>query len=134
MKNVLAPIFLLIVSQPVIAGIDFFNCEVTNVVEISTDGRQIVQDTEFLKGLVGTNFSVERSNGAIRGSYFINNQYSKTATVINEPKEEVYQVISEGHGIIYQQVDLLTIRNHFDGPDKPFTYTINTVTYFGFCN
>lgn len=125
-------IFPLLFPHLSLAGVDSFECTVTSVHAISEDG-EIVTDTEHLKSQIGSTFSVERSSGAIRGGYFINNKSSETINVINVPLNNSYYVISTSHGPI-RMVGYLYIANHRKRPQKPFTYTgSGEYVYSGYC-
>ena len=115
-----------------IAGAESFECTVTSVHAVSQEGS-IIHDAEHLKKQIGSTFSVERSSGAIRGGYFINNKSSKTINVINEPLDDSYYVISISHGPI-KMVGYLYIANHRKWQQKPFTYTgSGEYVYSGYC-
>ena len=132
MKVKLFEIFLMFFPCLAFAGINSFECTVTAVHAVSQEG-EIVSDTEHLKKQVGSVFSVERSSGAIRGGYFINNKYSENINVINEPTDNSYYVISINHGPI-RMVGYLYIANHRKWPQKPFTYTgSGEYVYSGYC-
>lgn len=125
-------ILLLLTPCLSFAGVDSFECTVTSVHAVSEDGK-IVSDTEHLKSQIGSTFSVERSSGEIRGGYFINNKSSKTISVINEPSDNSYYVISTSHGPI-RMVGYLYIANHRKWSQKPFTYTgSGEYVYSGYC-
>jgi len=127
----LATILLLIPCLS-FAGLDTFECTVTSVHSVSQKGK-IVSDTEHLKKQIGSTFSVDRSKGTIRGGYFINNRYSETINVINEPSDNSYYVISISHAPI-RMVGYLYIANHRKWHQKPFTYTgSGEYVYSGYC-
>ena len=125
-------LFLLHIPSSSFAGVDSFECTVTATHAVSQEG-EIISDTEHLKKQIGSTLSVERSNGAIRGGYFINNKSSETINVINEPSDNSYYVISISHAPI-KMVGYLYIANHRKWSQKPFTYTgSGEYVYSGFC-
>ena len=128
-------IFVLISPSTVAAGADFFYCEVTSVIGLSTDGSGIIQDKQYLKDQIGIKFSVQRSNGEIRGSEWINNQYRDDIKVTNPSLDEDYYVVS-GHlePKIFFDPTFLAIKNRYSGQRKPFIFVGSShVTYYCFC-
>ena len=97
MPSLLPFLALIILSTDVAAGSARFDCTVTSVHAISEQG-EVVTDTDHLKKQVGSKFSVDRRTGAIRGGYFINNEYSKETNVINDPADNSYYAVTTSHG------------------------------------
>ena len=131
MKIYLA-IILLILSGSAIADTQRFECVVTYVYSVVSDGT-IVDDTDRLKNQIGSTFYVERKSGAIRGNYFITNEYSETVSVTNEPANNSYYVVSVSYGPV-RTVGYLYIAIHRKWNQKPFTYTgEGEYVYSGYC-
>ena len=76
-------ILLLTFSGSVFADTDRFECVVTYLYTVVSDGT-IVDDTDYLKNQIGSTFYVDRKSGVIRGGYFISNEYSETISVTPE--------------------------------------------------
>ena len=132
MKKTTFTIVLFLIPTLNFAGVYSFECTVTSVHAVSENG-EIVTDTEHLKNQIGSTFSVERKSGEIRGGYFINNRYSKTVEIINEPNDNSYYVISKSHGP-YVFFGYLYIANQREWRRKPFTYTTRgEYVYSGYC-
>ena len=136
MKVTRYPLGLLLVFSGSFAGSaatgNRFDCVVTSVHSVASDGK-IVNDTKHLKSQIGSTFYVERESGAIRGGYLINNEYSESVSVTNEPTDNSYYVVSTSHGPI-KMVGYLYIANHRKWNQKPFTYTgAGEYVYSGYC-
>ena len=126
-------ILLLTLSGSVFADTGRFECVVTYLHTVVSDGT-IVDDTDYLKNQIGSTFYVDRKSGAIRGGYFISNEYSETISVTNEPTNNSYYVVSISHGPI-RTVGYLYIAIHRKWNQKPFTYTgAGEYVYSGYCN
>ncbi len=135
MKRIILVLVVMLGITPslALAGLDTFECTVTSVHVVSQKGK-IVSDTEHLKKQIGSTFSVDRSNGDIRGGYFINNKSSETINVINEPSDNSYYVISISYGPM-RMVSYFYIANHRKWHQKPFTYAHSgEYVYSRYCN
>lgn len=138
------PLILTMLPGLSLADSETFECKITDAFAVSPQG-EVVRNTSFLRGQVGTTFSVERLTGAIRGSKVVSNRGSKQVTVVNQAPGAEYMVFSnstpktipQGWNPFFGMVSYLYVCGDMraaGAASRSFIYTRSNYGYVGYCD